>query len=268
MSGRRCWGSSTTASLKTNGVVAPETSHDHWYERKRSESLTDKIAYLHGEFFDRILVWVAEIHRHGIVTVHQSDQTVDKVTDILKGSRLFSTAVDLDEAVEWSRAMHIRMILPWSVRFARLEWWNYSRHVRRSCAFAVRRYWRFEQFGLRFLPRRSSSINSALFVARSNLLCISIAHRFAHAFRLIVAWTRTEWIDIAEIGLSLRMDFGIAVHFARRSEQKPSADTSCQTFVSCTVHCFSINRAVFFYWPSMLIVPTEFTLMVFTGLYM
>ena len=57
---------------------------------------TNEFAYFERELFDGVFIWIAKVHRHGVVTVHQGNETVHEVADVLERTRLFAMPVDLD----------------------------------------------------------------------------------------------------------------------------------------------------------------------------
>jgi len=60
-----------------------------------SIQLTDHFLDNFSELFDRILFRIAEINWLRVVAVHQRNETLNQITDVLEGPSLITGAVDL-----------------------------------------------------------------------------------------------------------------------------------------------------------------------------
>lgn len=195
-----------------------------------SRTPTDEISNDRGELFNGVFVRIAQVHRFGIVTVHQRDQTVDEIAYVLERTRLFTISVNLNKAHDLSLARMRVCERSYGNRFVLQRLQDEIAHdapIIHMHSRSIRVENASDAHGDAFLEE--APCVAFLWCSASNLLCVSIAHCLAHALRFVVARSWTEGVHVAEVRLFLRMNFRITVDFAGRGEQEASADTARQT---------------------------------------
>src|SRR5438876_2986011 len=160
------------------------------------KSLVDDLALRAGDAKDRLrevvhreLVRIAEVHRQVLVGLRERDETADQIVHVAKASRLRPVAEHCE-------------------RFAleRLP------DKRRNRATVVRPHPR----SVRVEDPRDRRVDSLLPV-------VGHRHRLGVALRLVVDAARADGIDVAPVGLRLRMHLRVAVDLARRGEEEAGA---------------------------------------------
>src|SRR4051794_2615465 len=140
-----------------------------------------------GEFEQRELVGVPDVHRIVLTGLGQGDDPADEIVDVAERPRLAAVAEHGDRTVGQRLAQE-----------------------RRDRAAVVRAHPR---------PIRVEDPDDR----RVHALLAVVGHRqrLGVALGLVVDAARADRIDVAPVALGLRMDLRVAVHLARRGQQEP-----------------------------------------------
>jgi hypothetical protein len=140
------------------------------------------------ELFHCVLIWIADVHRERVVSIHELHQSFDEIVDILERARLLAIAVDGD-------VLALQCL---------------DDEVAHDAAVVG-------------VHAGSEGVEDASYAH----LCVSLGvigvhHGLRHALAFIIASAGTDRIHMAPIALLLRMYFWVAIDFRGGGEQHAS----------------------------------------------